>query len=300
MLRVKKNKIPIKFYASTNGTILSKDMKNWFSQHKNEFVLGLSLDGSREIHNHNRSNSFDLIDIEFFKKNWPNQGIKMTLSDFSLSSLADNIIYLHKLGFKKIDGVNLFEGKFNWNQEQYITEIICQLEKLVDFYVENPGIQLNQMLNRRIELCAMNRKNKKKWCGIGSNMIFFDTDGKRYPCAFTTPMTFSKQDLEMIQKTDFSKDDNFVDEECFNNCYIYPICPTCSGCNYLINKDFKIRDKSKCHINKIIALFIADLQAKRIENGTFSNKNSSILWYTIESIKQIRKLYLDEYADYLS
>lgn len=40
-------------------------MKEWFREHKDTFVLGLSLDGLPETHNHNRSNSYDKIDIDF-------------------------------------------------------------------------------------------------------------------------------------------------------------------------------------------------------------------------------------------
>lgn len=53
------------FYATTNGTLLNDEMKEWFSAHRKEFVLGLSLDGTKETHNANRSNSFDKIDIDF-------------------------------------------------------------------------------------------------------------------------------------------------------------------------------------------------------------------------------------------
>lgn len=76
------------FYATTNGTLLNGEMKSWFSDHRKDFVLGLSLDGMPETHNHNRSNSYELIDIDFFAQTWPQQGLKMTLSDYSLRTLA--------------------------------------------------------------------------------------------------------------------------------------------------------------------------------------------------------------------
>jgi len=79
------------FYATTNGTLLTDEMKLWFTAHKDCFVLGLSLDGAKETHDYNRSDSFDKIDIAFFLKNWPKQGVKMTLSEFSLNRLAENV-----------------------------------------------------------------------------------------------------------------------------------------------------------------------------------------------------------------
>lgn len=49
-------------FATTNGTVLTADMKEWFSQRKEKFVLGLSLDGAKETQDSNRSHSFDKID----------------------------------------------------------------------------------------------------------------------------------------------------------------------------------------------------------------------------------------------
>lgn len=285
------------FYATTNGTIMNNEMKEWFTEHRKSFVLGLSIDGTRETHNANRSNSFDKIDINYFLTNWPDQGIKMTLSEYSLSNLAENIKFAHSLGFKNIRGVNLAEGDFDWDNDKFIRVLIPQLAELVDFYLENDSLPLNQMFDKHLEICEMKEQKKKKWCGIGTGCPFFDTDGQRYPCAFITPMTFSSNDISNILSTDFTNDEDFIDTECFENCYLYPICPTCSGANYLKSKSFKQRDKSHCKIQKLIALFVADLQAKRIVKNP-KGYDDTKLYYTIEAIKNIRSLYLDEFKEY--
>lgn len=85
------------FYATTNGVLLNDEMKKWFYKHRQTFVLGLSLDGLPDTHNHNRSNSYGKIDIDFFKNTWPNQGVKMTISEYSLKNLADNVIHILSL-----------------------------------------------------------------------------------------------------------------------------------------------------------------------------------------------------------
>jgi sulfatase maturation enzyme AslB (radical SAM superfamily) len=287
------------FFASTNGTVLTNEMKNWFSFNKDRFCLGLSLDGRKDTHDYNRSNSFDDIDIGFFINNWPDQAVKMTLSEYSLPNLAKDIKYMHSLGFKDIGGVNLFEGAFDWTDEKYIRILATQLRELVDFYVDNSSLHVNQMLNISLDICEEQPKQSHKWCGIGERTIFFDIDGKKYPCNFLTPMTFSKKELDDVIKIDFANKCNFTDEECYSNCYIHPICPTCSGANYLVNRTFKIRNKSKCKIQKLIVLFAADLQTKRILNDNTIIQDKNILYYTIEAIKKIRGLYLDELKIYL-
>lgn len=286
------------FYATTNGTMLTDDMKKWFIEHKECFVLGLSLDGARDTHNYNRSNSFDKIDLKFFQQNWPNQGIKMTLSEYSLNHLAENIKYVYSIGFKEIGGVNLFEGTFDWSSDEYIRILIPQLAELVEFYVKNDSISLDQMLNKRLDMCELKNNKIQKWCGIGDGAVFFDFDGKKYPCPFVTPMTFDDSELKTIMAHDFWDIDNFIDKECCENCYIFPICPNCSGANYLNGKTFNVRDKSKCRIQKLITIFVADLQAKRIiKNPQIYNDNR--LSATINSIKKIRTLYLPEFEHFI-
>jgi len=287
------------FYATTNGTLLTDAEKEWFASHKDCVVLGLSIDGTRETHNHNRCNSFDRIDIDFFLRNWPDQGIKMTLSEYSLKHLAEDIKYIHSLGFKDIDGVNLFEGSFDWGRDEYIQILIPQLNELIEFYVENDTLELNQMFNKELGLCEVKNNEKQNWCGIGKGTIFFDVDGRRFPCQFVAPMTFTEPELSEIMRTDFRNSELFIDNDCFNNCYIYPICPTCAGANYKCNRTFKKRNKTKCRIQKLISIFIADLIAKRIvKNPKIYDDNQ--LYHTIEAIKKIRELYLPEFSDFFN
>lgn len=284
------------FYATTNGTLLTDELKKWFQEHRDTFVLGLSLDGLPDTHNHNRSNSYDLIDTNFFLETWPFQGIKMTISDYSLNNLADSIIFLHNLGFKEIDGVNLFEGAFDWSDEKYIKMLIPQLRKLVDFYVEHDELMIDQMLGRQIDMCVAESSNEKKWCGIGTGTIFFNTDGTRYPCPFVTPMTFNKEELLDICKTDFNDVSQFIDDEC-SKCFINPICPNCPGANYLTQKSFKIRDKSKCRAQKLITIYAADLQAKRLIKNQKSIPENRV-YNTIVAIEKIKKDFLPEFEEY--
>ena len=89
----------ITFTTTTNGTILSDEIKEWLLNHKTEFIPILSLDGNKEIHDRNRGNSFDKIDKKFFSDNWPNQGIKMTVSPNTIDDMFNSFVYLYNIGF---------------------------------------------------------------------------------------------------------------------------------------------------------------------------------------------------------
>ena len=111
-------------------------------------------------------------------------------------------------------------------------------------------------------------------------------------------MTFDEKTLSKITNTDFSKIDDFIDDECFNDCYLYPVCPHCAGANYLTEKTFKVRAKSKCRIQKIISLFAADLFARRIVKNPEKFEETK-RFMMIKAIEKIRELYLPEFEDYL-
>ena len=89
-----------------------------------------------------------------------------------------------------------------------IFQLSSELQKLVDFYIENPKLKVCQMFDKNLALCEQKKPSKIKYCGIGYGADFFDVDGKRYPCPFCTPMTFSQVELEKMAKTEFDKDEN--------------------------------------------------------------------------------------------
>jgi hypothetical protein len=65
----------------------------------------------------------------------------------------------------------------------------------------------------------------------------------------------------------------------------------------MVNKTFSKRNRSKCRINKLIALFVSDMEAKKIKKNP-KRYDDAMLFYTIEAIKNIRTLYLDEFRDF--
>ena len=70
----------ITVFISTNGTLLTEEIKNWIRRYKHLLVCGLSYDGTPEMQDINRSNSSSLIDLDFFATTYPDQEVKMTIS----------------------------------------------------------------------------------------------------------------------------------------------------------------------------------------------------------------------------
>lgn len=280
------------FYADTNGVILNEEIKTWTRQNKNRFVMLLSLDGTPQTHNRNRCNSFASIDLDFFIENWPDQGVKMTISDQHLDRLAEDIIFLHSKGLK-IKGSNIAEGivisdfdkKYEIIKEQYL--------KLIEYYLAHPEIQVAQVFDLNLSLCESHKKERIKYCGCGSDATkVVDIDGKEYPCTYFFPMSMSKEELNKINSFDLSDDDLFIDGDCLDNCYIYPICKGCYGDNYSTTGMLSKRSSQKCKLSKLRALSVATLQAKKMLANSYTELSKEEK-ETIIAIKRINMLFSD-------
>ena len=60
---------------TTNGTLVHGEVQEWLKEHKKAVYCALSLDGTKEMHDTNRSNSFDKIDLDFFLSMYPKRSL---------------------------------------------------------------------------------------------------------------------------------------------------------------------------------------------------------------------------------
>ena len=148
-------------FATTNGTLIHDEIQDWLKNHK-RFICGLSLDGNKLMQDINRSNSFDQIDIDFFIKQYPQQAIKMTVSQDTLPFLFDGIVYAHSKGFKV--NCNLAFG-IDWSDKNNVAILERELNKIIEYYLRNPEIEPCSMLNVPIEHLGTQKDKKeiKKW-----------------------------------------------------------------------------------------------------------------------------------------
>lgn len=277
------------FFIDTNGTLLNEQSKQWLVKNKQRLVLGLSLDGTRKTHNANREDSFDLIDFNFFREHWPNQPVKMTISDLNLENLAEDVIFIHENGFKMV-GCNFASGKEMENFNDKIEIIANQLNILIDYYIDNPNIEVSPILNYPIWECELKKGETQKLCGTGESMTLIDVDGKKYPCSYFSPLTMPDSILQLMDRVDFSDHLMFIDNDCYKNCYIYPICRGCYGDNMVLTGKVNKRSYQKCMLNKILSKATAKLLGKKMLLKD-PNNITSLEKYTIKAICQIMKNY---------
>lgn len=250
---------PYHFSTITNGTLIHGETQSWLITHRNKYHVTLSLDGTKEMHDCNRSKSYSRIDIDFFRRYYPDQPVKMTLSQATLPSLAQGVKHIHSLGFK-IEN-NLAYG-LDWSNAENLMIFQRELMKLIDFYLENPQLEPCGLLSMYIE-GVMTKEHPKKWCGAGTNMVAVDIDGMEYPCQSFLPMSIGDEKAKSSRCLNFGEIQELVDENC-EHCILLPVCPTCYGSNFSIRDSTKIRDRSLCNFTKMRAFACSYLQAQRI------------------------------------
>ena len=260
-------------FATTNGTLIHGEIQKWLLDNSKKFICGLSLDGIRAAHNLNRCNSFDNIDIDFFKRTWSKQYVKMTISPESLPFLYFFVIYLHEQGFT-IDN-NLAYG-VEWNNSKLIKIMEKQLKLLADYYIEHTELEPCRLLGLNIENINVD-KHIDRWCGAGKGLKSYDVEGVLYPCQMFTPLSIEKEKSNRSFKLDFSAGKT-EDSRC-TSCKIYNVCPTCYGHNYNATGDIAKRDEVLCKYTKISILATSYLWANRIIRYSYEELGISELRY---------------------
>lgn len=236
-----------RLFGSTNGTLLSLELKKWLTKHRHSLTLGLSYDGLPSIQKYNRGENG--IDIDFFLKTWPKQPIQMTINAASVSQMARGVIYLLEKGAQVHPNV-AFERQ-EWTDEQ-VTEYGRQLFRLALYYNNHQWLPpIIQFIHNLSEYAGNigGKKPQLEVCGAGNGFQVFDTDGQSYPCHILSPLVLEGESLQIIKDGLVAKTNSFADPEC-ESCPYSVSCPTCIACNYLYRGCLQKRDKTHCKIMK--------------------------------------------------
>lgn len=241
-----------KFFIDTNGTLIGDDQKRWIIENRDLVTIGISLDGTREMHNLNRSNSYDSIPIEFFKKYYPQQPAKMTISKKTLPHIYEGLTFIHQIGLKVT--ANLAYGE-NWTKED---EAIFseQLKLLVNWYLQHEEVDICTIISdfnpKYLTPYPDKQLKQQQYCGAGIAMHCYQGNGKEeYPCQFFAPITLGEQRAAEFERKKIRElyDSSMIDQKCAA-CYARNCCPHCIGSCYLTTGDIQTKDATMCRFFK--------------------------------------------------
>jgi len=256
----KKNDIVIQYGITTNGTILTDEIIEFFRRY-NFYVL-VSSDGVKICNDQNRkykngNGSFETINknlISLSRNKIPVKAL-MILTPYSVRYFSENIKYFDSLGVKSISsnpfyhssGINISPLRYNSQFEIFeyhlkeLTKIIIRKLKNNEKFVkyEELHIFVRKILN-------INNENCPVCMAVFGSSVFIDNQGDFYPCTdfkcssskfkigcIKTGFNFNKINLYMKKMKNTNE---LID---CKNCLIKNICAgLCLSQHVRINNDY--------------------------------------------------------------
>lgn len=288
-VKTTERKSDFRFFGSTNGTLLTTEIKEWLTQNKQILTLGLSYDGIPATQLENRESVN--IDVDFFIKTWPHQPIQMTINSKSVGKMAEGIIYLLDKGADVHPNVAYEEEE--WTDEK-IAEYGRQLNKLIPYYKEHKDAYLISQFSHNLNEYANNIENPKEQveiCGAGHGFQVFDTDGTSYPCHILSPLVLKGSKLQRIKEGIVSRTESFADSRC-KTCPFTSSCPTCIACNYLYRDCFQKRDSTHCRIMKTEVRACIKKEVVRLKDEKMITSEDATLIDSIQKLIEYERKHL--------
>lgn len=225
----------VSYYVTTNGTLLTPEI--FITLRKYKVGIALSLDGTRETHNHWRDGSYDAIikNLPLFMKH-QDRGARMNVLKTMATpdTFYEDVKHIQSLGFKQMYTNNLDPyGSFNLKdystkdfKYQYyraVKELHAPLEK---GKMRKGRIQMNDFLTWSRLIKQTHEGNKKSGCGFLNRGISIGVEGGLYPCLQAPSFPEYKlgdlwKGLDVEKRTKFQNVPRTLCEECiykFNKC----------------------------------------------------------------------------------
>ncbi len=274
----------IEVLITTNGTLVHGQIQDWLLNNRDLVQCCLSLDGDKAMHDINRCNSFEDIDLAFFARAFPDCPVKMTITPETISRLSDGIIFCHEQGLK-VGGNLAYGARWSADHKDILKQ---QLELLSGYYYSHPNVEPCELLCKPIKTNERNGYCHKN-CGVGTHTHSYDTAGNRYPCQFFMPISIGAERANVMKSFVFDEriPNSLINESC-RDCIYEPSCFNCYGSNFQQTGNVYQRDLSMCELVKTII----DARCEFIANSWDEGRHyfsRDIELETLRSILQIAR-----------
>ncbi|MFQ9246968.1 MAG: radical SAM/SPASM domain-containing protein [Clostridium paraputrificum] len=234
-------KTKFNFMIQTNGTLITEEFAKFF--YDNKFLVGISLDGNKDMHdlnrvNHSQNGSFKEVmkGISLLKKYNVNFNILVVVTRALSKKIESCYKFLRENDFNYIQFIPFIEALEDCNNNNLNFHITSKqyedyIKKLFDMWYEDVSKGkmvsiryfdniLGLFLGQDYEACDMR--------GICSCQHIIESDGRVYPCDF---YTYEKYSIGNIFDESF---DNMHEKEITRNFIIESVSKDkkCETCKY--------------------------------------------------------------------
>lgn len=280
---------PVVFQITTNGTLLSAQIRTWLTERKTDFRIILSVDGTEVMQARNRGCDIGDIPIAFMRDTWEKSYFKMTLSRETLPDFAAGVISLTEHGYRiassPAEGIAWQPGDELLYKEQ--------LERIGHYYLDHPEIVPEHPFNFLYKEMLDPDRIPVKSCGVGTSIVTYDADGRSYPCHLFLPIVHGREEHDKISALDFSDPAKLVSEACAG-CPLRHICRTCYGYNYLERGAVSSRNPTNCRMQlaeaQVVSAFEINYLMRRAERQALMEDELLMLKAAVRCYQTVDKL----------
>lgn len=300
----------IEFGVTTNLLELSDHMIDIIEEY--ELGILISIDGIKEIHNRNRSNSYDLVKNNVKKLIDRHLGylleVRMTIMPKDVTHLLESIQSIVDMGIVNIAPVPVTDVK--WSEQDlknFNDNLIKVWEWLFNIYNDNENkrnisIKLVEDFIEKV-LTIESIPEQTKLCLAGSQLCCsIGTNGDIMPCH--QRHTIKKDYNELVMGNIFNNDD--IKEVVFNNMTRNSIenCENCvakficqGGCpseNLSINGNGNLMNENQCNVYKTMVNVAINFQNKLLSCSNIRSRRLNGIVENLKILEFLKKEVLEK------
>ncbi|REH79068.1 radical SAM/SPASM domain-containing protein [Staphylococcus felis] len=260
----------IRYYITTNGTIMNKTILNFMIE--NNFNISLSVDGTKDIHDANRiySNGMGSFDntmgtLNLFKERNYHIRIRMTITPQTVNNLFNNYKYFYEMGYLGITAIPDTTTS-EWDQAS-VKKYEIEMNKISKYLYNKSEIDFNNHIHN-LSICVF---KKLEVCDGGINTFHISAHGDIYPCALVVGQKkFNignvNDGLKYYKIKGFSKEYSINNQQC-QKCSLMQFCEgnRCKYINYASTGSFHKPSQSYCSLHRK-QFFIVKSAKEKYEN----------------------------------
>ena len=272
----------LKVSCITNGTLINDNIASWLKKNSRRFISQISLDGTPQMHEINRGESFPLEAAKLFADIWPGKGAaKMTVSKETVGMFFDGVMYISQLGLHV--NPSLARG-MNWESSD-LPIYQRELNRLVEYYSARPDLRPISIFEKSIAP-VLNPQMCEGFCAAGYSMCAYTPQGKKYPCQMFIPISLDGDKWNEIEHIDLREDRTFYSDLDCINCSIRNLCKKCPGLNFKERGHIGLRDKRMCEFAKAEIMAISKYKVNTLLQKDFNDITKED-YYELTAAKQL-------------